>query len=187
MKFEKFVLSTLACFLFASCNLDANLEDKSRSAAKPGQSKKSADEIIQEESFSKYQEIFLEIEEESKVKFIEEELRVTADMKKWLIHNSVHKAGGKSLIFLGYLQTQMRGFYIDRKFSYYVYDQTFHLPIGFFFDDGKTYRYIETIDGKLEEEYLGTFSVKGSVQKILKLRGTILLQPMREFKKYQKS
>lgn len=74
---------------------------------------------------------------------------------------------------IGFLETQMRGLGTEEGFCYYVYGKDFEQPVGFFLEDGKTYRYFKTLDGRIGEDYLGAFSPQGSVSKLLKVKGKI--------------
>lgn len=183
MRHYGFLVLILA-FLSLSCTLTPD-EVKSTKGKKKPEKRKSADEKLQDESFSRFQEVFLEVPQGNQLQALEE-LRVTKEMKKWLLRNAITTTKGKKLLFLGYLETQMRGFYVDRKFTYYIYDQNFKQPIGFFFEDGKTYRYSKNIDGKLEEHFLGIFISSKSIKSIFQAKGEIVIRPLRTFQKYER-
>ncbi|RME77239.1 MAG: hypothetical protein D6785_12780, partial [Planctomycetota bacterium] len=102
---------------------------------------------------------------------------------EWILRQIYQKKQEVKKYFLGYLETRMRGFYVDRKYTYFVYGKGFQQPIGFFFENGRTYRYKRNVDDEIQEIYLGTYTPLESLQQIYMVEGEIELRPISKLKK----
>ena len=173
-------LSLILFLLFVVTSCTTTPRPKKRTAGDP-KGQLSSDESLQTKNFSNFEEIHLALEAIAETDL--KELRVTSEMKDWLKRNANRRTQKKSTIIIGYLQSKMRGFYTDRKFTFFVYNKNFDEPLGFYYDNGKTYRYVRNFDGKWDEQYLGTFVPMLSISEILRIKGDMEIKPLRSFRK----
>ena len=157
---------------FWGCSLPEGVQVPSR----PSKSKSGLPrDPLQNQTFSKYDRVYVQLKAKSPENL--GALRLSEKMKQWLRRQVFQPDRGTLLFFLGYLETQIRGFYDERKTTYFVYPPSLDVPLGFFLESGRTYRFYETIDGKIETEFLGIFPFLESIQRIYGARGKILLRP----------